>query len=389
MNLLVVCQYYYPEPSRLSDLCEGLVERGHSVTVLTGVPNYPMGEIYEDYRHGKRRSEVINGVSVIRCATFPRKHGRAARFVNYFSYPVTAWLKAGRLKPDFDAVFINQQSPVMMAWPGIRYGKKHGKKIVLYCMDLWPASLSAGGLRQDSLLYRWFSRISGSIYRSADLILVTSRSFCGYLRDTFSIEEKKMRYHPQYAEEIFTQTSCEEHTGPIRLMFAGNIGTAQSPDTIISAARLLRNEPVEFHIVGSGTELSRMQAEAEDLPNIIFYGQHPVEDMPSLYATADGMLVTLQKDPVSYFTLPGKVQSYMAAGKPIIAAADGETKAAIEAAQCGYCSPAEDGQALADNIRKFVFDPTRKAMSEKAAAYYRDHFSRNHFLDELESEMLS
>ena len=384
MKLLVVCQYYYPEPSRLGDLCEGLVQRGHSVTVLTGVPNYPMGKIYDGYRHGKRRRETVNGVDVIRCATFPRKHGALARLINYFSYPVSAWFKAGKLEPDFDAVFINQQSPVMMAWPGIRYKKKNNKKAVLYCMDLWPASLSAGGVRQGSVIYRWFSRISKKVYRRVDSILVTSRLFSEYLHDTFSISYDKIRYLPQYAEDIFNKVPDIKHDGPTRIMFAGNIGTAQSPDTIIEAARLLRDEQVEFHIVGSGKELPRMQTEAKDLPNVVFYGQRPVNEMPALYATADAMLVTLQKDPVLSLTLPGKVQSYMAAGKPIIAAADGETKTVIEDARCGYCGPGEDARTLADNIRKFMSEVSKCDLGENAAAYYRENFTRERFLDEIE-----
>ncbi len=387
MKLLVVCQYYYPEPSRLSDLCEGLVQRGHSVTVLTGVPNYPMGKIYDGYRHGKRRRETINGVNVIRCATFPRGRGAFARLVNYFSYPVSAWFKAGKLEADFDAVFINQQSPVMMAWPGIRYKKKNDKKAVLYCMDLWPASLTAGGLKEGSVIYRWFRRISKKVYRRVDNILVTSRLFSGYLRNTFSISEDKIEYLPQYAEDIFANISGAEHDGPIRITFAGNIGSAQSPDTIIEAARLLRGEPVEFHIAGGGKELPRIREKAKDLPNVVFYGQRPVDEMPALYAAADAMLVTLQKDPVLSLTLPGKVQSYMAAGKPIIAAADGETKTVIDAADCGYCGPAEDARALADNIRRFMIEGSKRDLGENSRLYYEEHFTRNRFMDKLEKEL--
>lgn len=387
MKLLVVCQYYYPEPSRLTDLCEGMVQRGHAVTVLTGVPNYPIGEIYDGYRRGKRRRETVNGVDVIRCATFPRKHGALARLINYFSYPVSAWFKAGRLSPDFDAVFINQQSPVMMAWPGIRYAKKHKKPSVMYCMDLWPASLAAGGIDQGSIIYRWFSRISKKIYRGVDHIFVTSRLFSGYLHDTFSVDEAKIGYLPQYAEDIFEDASYEKHEGPVRVMFAGNIGAAQSPDTIIGAARLLSDDPVEFHIVGDGKELSRIRDEAKDLKNVVFYGQRPVSEMPALYSKADAMLVTLQKDPVLSLTLPGKVQSYMAAGKPVIAAADGETKTVIEDARCGYCGPAEDAGELAENIKRFVFCDDKVQIGVNARRYYEEHFNRNGFMDRLESEL--
>ena len=143
MKILVVCQYYYPEPVRITDICEELVKKGHEVTVLTGIPNYPMGVIYDGYKQGEKRNETINGVHIIRNFTVGRRTGVIWRSINYFSYSVFATLKIRRLDKDFDVVFVNQLSPVMMAWPAIRYKKKYNKRLVLYCLDLWPESLEA------------------------------------------------------------------------------------------------------------------------------------------------------------------------------------------------------------------------------------------------------
>lgn len=196
MKVLVICQYYYPEPFRISDLCEELVKQHHDLTVITGVPNYPMGEIYPEYRHKKKRDEVINGVKVHRCFTIGRKGGVIKRFLNYFSFAISSTRYVSRLKEDFDIVFVNQLSPVMMANAGIRYKKKHHKKLILYCLDLWPESLIAGGISRKSLIYKLFHGISSRIYRQADEILITSQSFEAYLSAEFDISHDKIKYLP-------------------------------------------------------------------------------------------------------------------------------------------------------------------------------------------------
>ena len=148
MKILVICQYYLPEPFRISDLCEEFVKLGHEVSVVTGTPNYPEGRIYCGYRHGKRRNEVMNGVHVHRCFTIGRRSGKLFRFFNYFSYSISASIYASHMKEKFDIVFVNQLSPVMMANPAIKYKNKHNVKMFLYCLDLWPESLTVGGIKK-------------------------------------------------------------------------------------------------------------------------------------------------------------------------------------------------------------------------------------------------
>ena len=168
MKILVVCQYYYPEPFRITDMCEELVKRGHIVTVVTGTPNYPMGEIYKGYENGKKKDETINGVRVHRCFTIGRKGGTIKRFLNYYSYAISSSLHTLFMRENYDVVFVNQLSPVMMACAGIVYKKTHHKRLVLYCLDLWPASLCAGGVKDSSIIYKVFQKISAKIYSKAD-----------------------------------------------------------------------------------------------------------------------------------------------------------------------------------------------------------------------------
>lgn len=388
MKILVVCQYYYPEPFRISDICEALAEKGHDVTVVTGTPNYPEGEIYKGYEKGNRAEEVIKGVKVHRCRQIPRKKGPIYRFLNYYSYAVSSRHYVVKMQEDFDVVFVNQLSPVMMAEAGISWAKKHKKRSVLYCLDLWPESLLVGGIKKDSLIYRFFLGVSKRIYRNVDQILVSSHGFLNYFDTVLGMDSGKIGYLPQYAEEMFDQLPVAEgNKKTVDFLFAGNVGTLQSVETIVEAAHILKDENnIHIHIAGSGISLENCRKKADGLDNITFYGRRPLEEMPKFYSMADAMLITMEKNTVLSETLPGKVQSYLAAGKPVIGAIDGETVRIVDDADCGICCPAEDAAALARILRDCAAHPDRLSKyGENARNYYLKHFRKRDFIEALES----
>ncbi len=383
MKILVICQHYYPEPFRITDICEEMAYRGHQVTVVTGTPNYPMGEIYPGYEKGRKSDEIINGVNVHRVKTAPRKTGTFNRLRNYFSFARWSKKYVNKLSGDFDVVFVNQLSPVMMAEAGVKYKKKFGTKLVLYCLDLWPESLCVGNVKKGSLVYKVFKRISKRIYRSADKLLITSSTFKKYLKDNFSIEDDKIEYLPQYAESQFLTIGEKVQTDEFRVLFAGNLGLAQSVDTIIDSARLLKDENIKFDIVGDGSELDNLKERAKDLQNVVFHGRKPLEDMPGFYENADAMLVTLKKSSAISFTLPGKVQSYMASGRVVVGAIDGETQTVLNASQGGYCGEAENARLLAINIKNLKESNQAVELGRKNREYYLKNFDKDTFIDKL------
>ena len=393
-KILVICQYYKPEPFRISDICEELVCRGHEVHVVTGYPNYPEGVLYEGYGKGKHIDEVINGVKVHRCYTVPRQTGIAKRLLNYYSYAISSTkyvLSKKCVASDgkaFDVVYCNQLSPVMMAHAAIAYKKKYKVPVVMYCLDLWPESLIAGNISRNSVVYKYFDKVSKRIYKNMDKILVTSEMFQEYFESKFAI--KNTYYLPQYAEALFNPEICYKKPNEfIDLMFAGNIGIAQSVETIIrTAAKCKDMKQVRWHIVGNGSDFDRCQNLAEELKlgNLIFHGRKNIDEMPQYYSMADAMLVTMQKDEVLSLTLPGKVQSYMAAGKSIIGAIDGETRKVVENAKCGFVSNAEDINDLANQVKRFVSlkSEERENFGVNAREYHNKYFSKETFMDYLE-----
>lgn len=391
MKILVICQYYKPEPFRVSDICEALVQMGHSVSVVTGTPNYPEGEIYPGYENGQKSEEIIGGVTVHRCPLIPRKKGVLYRFLNYYSFVWSSGKYLRSVKENFDIVLVNQLSPVMMAQGALSWAKRHGKKCVLYCLDLWPESLCAGGIRPDSAIYRIFKVISRGIYNRADHILVTSRGFIPYLRDKLQVTTP-CSYLPQYAENLFDDVAeQQEHVAPYHFVFAGNIGQVQSVETIIQAAALMKDDPrAVFDIVGDGVSLVACRELAKDTPNVVFHGRRDVSEMKHFYGMADAMIVSLKDEPVLASTLPGKVQSYMAAGRAVVGSIGGETATLIREAECGVCAAPENAQELAEKLQVLLDNPEKfREYGKNARAYYHKHFRKETFMERLVSVLES
>jgi len=390
LKILVICQYYYPEPFRISDICERLVKKGHKVTVLTGLPNYPEGEIYEKYKNKKNRIESINGVNILRTFEIGRRNSKMFLFLNYLSFSISGSLKVLFLKEKFDVVLVNQLSPVLMAIPAIIYKKKHRKKILLYCLDLWPSSLIAGGVSNTSLIYKCFFKISKWIYNSVDAIFVTSEMFKEYFKKILKIDKTKIDYLPQYAEDLFEKCETKLDKDIFNFVFAGNIGDMQSVDTIVLAANeLKKNKNIIFHIVGDGSKLKECKELSKKLKilNIKFHGRKPVEEMPYFYGMANAMLLTLKSDKIISYTLPGKVQSYMIAKKAILGSIDGEAMNVIKKSKCGLCCLAEDYKGFAKIILEFCNNTNNSEMAEKSYKYYLENFTKENFMNKLEKKL--
>lgn len=389
MKILIVSQHFYPEQFRINDIAFSLAERGHDVTVLTGLPNYPKGEIFPEYRNGKNREQLINGVKIVRCSLVGRGKSLLTFGINYLWFTVSATLKGKSLKDHYDVVYSYQTSPVSMSRPAIAVKKKQGIPLVLNCLDQWPISVTAGPISDKSLFYKILYNYSVNTYNKADLITITSKSFKQYFEEILRLPAEKfgLVYWPQYAEDTYGETGKEKN-GVYDVLYAGNIGPATDVEVIIQAAALLKDEKnIHFHIVGDGMNLPACKeiAEKNGLENVTFYGSHPVDEMPGYYSLADAFLITMSDNPVVNYTLPAKMQSYMLAGKPIIGAINGETQRVIREAECGYCCSAGDAEGLAEIIKEASFDENdTKEMGKHAKEYYESHFDKAKLLDQLE-----
>ncbi len=396
MKILVICQHYWPEPYRLPSLCESGVERGHHVHVITDVPNYPMGQIFPEYKKGKRRIEWRRGVKITRVFTIGRRQNIFFRFLNYMSYIMAGRSAVKKLDASYDVVLAYQTSPVLMAAPAITYQKLFGKPLLLYCLDIWPAVLAVAGFSKKGILFRIFHAISKYIYRSADQLAVSSKGFIDYMYQQFDIPPSSIHYIPKYSDATFKtlqpniKSIQSQEKQSLHFLFAGNIGIAQSIPTILRSAKLLEDDGlVTFHFVGDGSELANCVKLAKKLKlnNVIFHGRVAAENMIPYYEMADALVVSLCGQRELSLTLPGKMQSYLAAGKPILGSANGEVADIIREACCGLCAPAEDSIAFADIVRAFVASDHKHIMGRNARTYYNEHFEQAYVIDTIEARL--
>lgn len=392
----MVSQHYWPEPFNVADVCEALAARGHKVTALVGTPNYPEGEIYPGYEKGANAHQSRNGVDIVRVPLIPRKQDPIHRVLNYYSFARNGEQMARKIDSGYDVVVSFQTSPVMQARPAIAYAEATGAPLLHYVVDIWPECLLAGGIKKGSVTYNHYAKVSQRIYGKADRLAVTSPLFVDYLSNLMGWQVEAALL-PQYAEDGFFETpfcSAPEGYDPekFNVTFAGNVGAAQSVQTLVRAAALLKDDSrFAFHIVGSGSELAACETLATELVagNVTFHGRHDISEMPSFYAASDAMVATFSSDETLAWTLPRKIQSYMAAGKPVIAAIGGETERVLTEACCGVCCAAEDAEGLARACSRLAdATPERRAeMGAAGRAYCESHFTKNRFLETLESEL--
>jgi len=403
MRILIVTQYFWPEEFRINDLALGLRERGHDVTVYTGKPNYPGGRFFPGYGFFGRVREDYRGVRVRRAPLVPRGAGtRPGLIVNYLSFALAASLLAPfRCDGDYDAILVYEPSPVTVGLPALVLKRVKRAPLLFWVQDLWPETLSATGVVRSQWILKLVAGLVRFIYRHCDLVLVQSRAFAPSI-EALGVAARKILYYPNSAEAIYRPLPAgpgepaggeKPLRGAFSVVFAGNIGVAQDFETILSAAEKLRGErDIHWNIIGDGRmqDWVRNEIGRRRLGDTVhLLGRHPVESMPRFFAAADAMLVTLAPDPVFALTIPSKVQSYLACGRPIIAALDGEGARVIEESGSGTAVPAGDAAALAEGVRRLygMSRQAREALGQNGRRYFEQHFERELLLDRLEGWM--
>jgi glycosyltransferase involved in cell wall biosynthesis len=399
MRLLIISQYFCPENFRINDVAQELVRRGHHVTVLCGTPNYPSGRIFDGYGWFRRTRENWNGVDIVRVPIVPRGQGsRWGLAANYLSYALVASLFGPiRCRGPYDAIFMFQMSPATMGVAAVVMKFFRRAPILYWVQDLWPESLIAAGAVSARWLLWPIDMLVRALYRASAFVLIQSRSFRNHV-ESRGVSPERVRYLPNTAEACYTPLPREaahpalaDVPDGFRVMFAGNLGSVQDLPTVLSAAERTRHRgDIHWVIVGDGSLRRWMASEIERRglsDTVHLLGRFPVEDMPRLFAGADALLVTLRRDPILGLTIPSKVQSYLATGKPIVGALDGEGAAVIAEAGAGMCAPAEDAEALASQVLALrdLDVGVRAELGRRGREYFLANFRSDMLIDRLES----
>lgn len=398
MRVLIVSQYFWPENFRINELSQELTQRGHVVTILTGVPNYPTGKIFDVFEQNRRAFDNYFGITVCRVPMVARGCGAARLIINYLSFVIGASI-FGPLKlrgRRFDVIFVFEPSPVTVGLPAILIGRLKSAPIVFWVQDLWPETLSAIGVVRSPQLLAAIGVLVRFIYNRCALVLGQSHGFLKNI-SLYCNSPSKIRYFPNWAEDgqffssdVVAAPEISVVDDVFTVLFAGNVGEAQDFPAVLEAAEMLKgNLSIRWVIVGDGrmSEWLNIEVLRRGLSHcFLLLGRFPLERMPSFFVHADALLVSLKRDPVFALTIPSKVQSYLMAGVPILGMLDGEGAEIIREANAGFACSSGDSAGLAEAVLAMysLSKNERQQLGERGRAYAQKEFSRDKLVDNLE-----
>jgi len=397
-RILVVSQHFWPESFRINDICDSFVEQGYDVEVLCGIPNYPKGQFFDGYGLFKNKRQTINGIKVRRCFEIKRGKNTSIRiFLNYISFPFFSIFSLPYLfRQKYDKIFLFQTSPVMMSLAGVLLGKIKKIETTMYVLDLWPENLYSVLKIRNGLLRKLAYWSSTWYYRNTDKLIANSQKLMGILKERTKKEDSHIAFIPQFCEKIYEATIENEElnkrfSNTFNLVYAGNISPAQSFETVMEAASLLKVQGynnIAWIIVGDGMSRKWLESEVQQKElgdRFTFIGHVPIEEIPKYTSIADGLFACLTKTDLLDATIPAKVFSYYAAGRPLVLAMDGEIQQIVQESGAGYIVDSGDAVGLADTVAKLynTNKDERYKMGENAQEYYFKHFERNLNMEKL------
>jgi len=400
MKILIVSQYFWPEPFRVTDLSKELIGKGHKVTVLTGQPNYPMGKLYEEYKLNPNNFLDLNGVNIVRVPIIPRGTGFFRLFINYISFVITASILAPfKLRgKEYDVILVVQLSPVTVGLPAILLKKIKKIPMVFWVQDLWPGSLEATGAIKSKLILSTVNQLVKFIYNQSDIIIAISRAFVKDIQKNCK-HPNKVSYLPNWSDDddynknVTLAAEVDYRPDLFNIVFAGNLGIAQDFQSLFDAVdQLPSNHRLRWIIVGDGREtpyLEEQVAKRNLQERIILTGRYPLERMPSFFMHADALLIMLESNKIYSMTIPSKLQSYLAAGKPIIGMLEGEGFNILANNNTGLVCKSGDSKKLAENMfmMSTLKDDELNAMGKSSREYYLSEFEKEKNINKLESIM--
>jgi glycosyltransferase involved in cell wall biosynthesis len=396
VRVLFVTHYFHPEvgapQSRLLDIAAGLAARGHEVTVVTGFPNYPDGVIQPPYRGRRFQVERLGDIRIVRAPVYPAPNrGVSRRLVNHLSFAATSMVAAlgtGRA----DAAIV-ETPPLFTAVAGVAIAAFKRSPLLLNVADLWPdAAIQFGALRHPAVIApaRALERFA---YRHAAVIAVPTPGLERRLLAR-GYAAARLLVVPHGVDPARFPRDPDARPVPGRLVYCGTIGMGHAVGSLIEAARLLERDGLRFELllVGDGAERAELEARVRrwGLRSVVFAGRRPRDELPALLASAELVVATQRDAPLLADALSTKVLEYMAAARPVVAAAAGWTADVVTSAGAGIVCPPEQPEALAAAIAELAGDPERaQAMGLAGRRYVEANLTRAVAIDRLDRALVS
>jgi glycosyltransferase involved in cell wall biosynthesis len=390
LRVTFLTHYFPPEvgpaQTRLHELAKRLIAAGETVTVVTGFPNYPAGEIFPGYRGKRFMEDTFDGIRVLRTWVFAtRSRGFIGRLLNYYSFPMFSLLAVRKLGPT-DIIYV-QSPPLFTGLAALWFSRLKRAPYIFNVSDIWPQSAVELGMLRNRFAIRLAEMLERHIYRRATRITVATPGI---------LERLAVRGIPR--EKIFlltngVDTAAYNVSSPDRdlakrlgldghkvFMYAGLHGLAQGLDVILEAAKLTRNPDVLYVFVGDGADKPALvaKAEAEGISNVRFLPIQPTSTLPAVLNLAYATVIPLRRLDLFKAALPSKLFDSMAASRPIVAPLWGEAAALVEAAACGLVVEPEDARGVQEAVEKLAADPAlAQRLGEQGRRYVVEHFNRD------------
>ncbi|MFN3218469.1 MAG: glycosyltransferase family 4 protein [Acidimicrobiales bacterium] len=388
-------QYWWPETFPVNCLATALTADDIDIEVLTGHPNYPDGKAFPGYRAGRLMKQEHDGITIHRVPILPRGKSSGLRLAfNYLSFVVSASFLGPLIlrHSRFDVVLVYAPSPITQVFPGWVLAKVKGAPLATWIQDLWPESLASTGHVRAPRVLALVGYLVSWLYRKNDMLLVQSPSFTDDVRRRAG--SVPIAYLPNPAEHQETTQSADNAPALMlppgfNVVFAGNLGRAQSLETVLDAAgRLNERQDIRFILVGSGSKARwlRDEVQRQGLTNIDLPGRFHSSAIPGILKQASALLVCLADEPIFTKTLPSKVPTYLAAGRPVVACLNGEGARVIQESGAGIAVHAGDAASLADAILQLAdsSEAKREAMGDRARSHFEQHYAPGRVAEKLQ-----
>jgi len=391
MHLAILTQYYRPEigapQARLSNLASHFVRRGHSVTVLTAMPNYPIGKVYDGYA-GLLRREKLEGIDIVRTFIYPTtKTDFVRRLTNYFSFVITSSLVGTILLKKVDFLLV-ESPPLFLGLTGILLSRLKGARLIFNVSDLWPESaVRLGMIEEKSWSYRCSAWLEKLCYRSAWLVTGQSKGILASISERFphcrTFHLSNGADISRYLPETFMASNDGEQKESFVLLYAGLHGLAQGLAQLLDAAEQLQDQKeFRFLLVGDGPEKKELvqRAQQRRIANVEFLDPRPAEEVPALLAAADVLLVPLGLDLPG--AVPSKLYEAMASGRPVVLVASGEAAEIVREHHAGITIMPGELKELVAALRRLKAEPAlRKEFGNNGRKAATLHYDRKKIAD--------
>ena len=390
-KILIVTEYFYPEEFKINEIAIEWQKKGYQVDVLTNFPTYPAGKVFDGYENKWYQKDNYEGITVYRVKSVTGyKSSLFKKLLKYFTFMFIGSFVALKIGKKYDYIFGFDIAALTGMVPAVMLNKFYKKPVTLWVQDVWPDSVYAYGFKKTKILSSILDSFVRFVYRNSSNFAVSGKGFIPKVQKYSTKQD--IGYLPNWADEFDTNLtefsfSDEEK---IHFTFAGNIGKVQNLENVIQAFGSLKKEYIQkmqLNIIGDGSNLEELKSlvSQNSYKNIVFWGRQPRNEMYKYFQASDFLIVSLVDKPIFSLTVPAKVQTYIAAKKPILAIVNGDAAQLIEENHLGYSAHPNNIEEI-----KMIFQKSLNSNSNTIEAFTKNceqltstTFNKNKIIDSL------